>query len=123
MIPHSIPIPDGGNDVQWILSRDIDCLIPSRVQISIDYSGLCQAFLILISEHYIGITVPANITSLEIFCLHNLDGEYIGIYFLLPLSERRCVALDHSCTGVDVDFLLDLIKLNGSKVDIVELDQ
>lgn len=123
VIAHGIPIPNGSDDIQWTLSRYVNGFVPSWIKVSIDYPGFGQAFLILVSEDNVWITIAPNITSLEIFRLHDFDSEHISIHLLLPLGDRRRMALNYSCAGINVDFVLNLIKLNSCEIDVVELDE
>lgn len=123
VVTHSVPVPDRSDDVQWALRCDIHCLIPPRVQVAIYDPCLGQAFLILVTEHDIGIAVTANIASLEIFCLDYFDSEDVVIDLLLALSDWRCVALNDSSTRIHIDLVLQLVKLGSGKVNVVELQE
>lgn len=121
VVTHGVPIPDRSDYVQWALRRDIYRLIPPRVQVAIYDPCLGQAFLILVTEHDIGVAVTANIASLEIFRLNYFDSEDIVIDLLLALSDRGCMALNDSGARIHVDLVLQFVKLGSGKVDVVEL--
>lgn len=119
MVAHCIPVPYSGNDIERALSDDIYRFIPARIQVTVDYSGLGKTFLILIAEDYIRVARSIHITSLEVLRFHNLDRENIIGGFFLPLRDWRRMTLDHSSTSVNVHFVLELVQLMGSEIDVV----
>ena len=121
MVTHGVPVPDCSDDVQWTLGRNIHGLIPPWIQVAVNDPRLCQAFLILVTKHDVGVAVTANIASLEIFCLDYLDSKDVVIDLLLALSDRWCMALNDSSARIHIDLVLQFVKLRSCKVDIVQL--
>lgn len=123
MIAHSIPIPDRGYNIERPLSDDVHGLVPARIQVTVDYPGLSKTFLILITEDHIGVARAIHVAGLEVFRLHDLDRKNVIVGFLLPLRDWRRMTLDHSGTSVDIHFMLELVQLLSSEVDVVEFDE
>lgn len=120
VITKGIPIPYRRNYIQRALGRDIYRLIPARIEISIDNSGLGKALLILVAKNHVWITQTIYIASLEIFGFDDLDSKNIIGNISLALAHWRSVLLDDRRASVYIDLVLELVKLMGGIFDVVK---
>src|SRR5215469_12324629 len=106
MITKCIPIPNRGYYVQRSCGNNINRFIPTRVEVAVDDSSLCESLLILATKNYIWIAKAISVTCFEVLRLDDLDGEDIFLNLLLPLHWWSRMLLDDFCASININLTL-----------------
>lgn len=122
MIAESVPIPDSRDDVEWPIGRDIDRLVPSRIEVTVDNSSLRKTLLILIAKDDIRVAQAVHVAGFEILRLDDLNGED-EVVVANALGWRRRVLLNYLSACVNSDLTFQLVELLHSIFDVVEFDE
>ena len=123
MVAQRIPVPYSGNHVQRSLRRDIERLLPPRVQVAVDDASLAETFLILIPQYHVRVAEAVDVAGLEVLPFDDLDGEDKGVGLSLTSVDRGTSVFDDLGQCIDVDALLQVIKLMSRPFNVVELDE
>ena len=121
MVPHPIPVTDRGDDVERAGHRNVERLVPVRVESRRLHLRLQEPLLVLVAEDNIRITVSVGVARLQVLAFNDFNREDVlvrplGLMLWLYPPEKLG-------TFRDVHFVLELIESLHSKFNVVQFDK
>ena len=116
-------VADGRHEPKILLDRDVEGLVPSRVERLVDRPGLGESVAVLITEGDERVELAGRVAVRcdEAFCEDDLDGEQEALGGFLS-RDRRCRVFDDLRNLVDAHLLVHPVELVPGGLDIVEFD-
>lgn len=123
MIANGVPVPNSCDDVERTGCHDIHCVVPSGIEVVVDYARFGYTLLVLIGEYDVGVTKPVHVASFQIFRLDDFDREHVTCGALGSFGDGWGMLREDFGAAININILLQLVELLDRIFDVVELDK